>query len=477
MQIEKCQYKLEGESYREYRDEGYSGKNNERPDLQRLINDIEAGEIGTVVVYKLDRISRSVVDFVNLLEVFKKHEVEFISCDEKFDTSGPFGEILLLITVAFAEMERKNIQQRIKDAYHSGIPKGYRMGGGTPYGFRLEPCVIQGKKTTRLDPIPEQVAFVKQMFEMYAEPQTSLRDVMRVLTEQGIKSYTGKTMMSASLAQILRNPVYVMADLDIYDFYKSQGTVIVNDVQDYGGTNGCYYYKGKDKKGNKHTDLQGNTLVIAPHGGFIPSDLWLKVRKKLITGNTYQPARKAKNTWLGGKVKCGNCTYALKVGSAYCLCSLRADVKSNCIGCGTIKTEDLHQFIYDEMVKKLNKYKTLMNRKNSPKTNPKLNAKQIELAGVESEIETVLENLSTANATLKSYANEKIEKLHLQRQALMREIATLTLDTIPAKQINEISNYLDTWDDVSFEDKKKVADSLIKLIFATSASIEIQWKF
>ena len=86
-QFEFCRYELKGGEGKEYKDKGYSGKNIERPDFQRLLQDIRLGLIKRVIVYKLDRISRSIVDFAKLMELFKQYDVEFVSCTEKFDTS------------------------------------------------------------------------------------------------------------------------------------------------------------------------------------------------------------------------------------------------------------------------------------------------------------------------------------------------------------------------------------------------------
>jgi len=129
------------------------------------------------------------------------------------------------------------------------------------------------------------------------------------------------------------------------------------------------------------------------------------------------------------------------------------------------------------MLKKLNEFKTLTGRTKAAKANPKLTAKRLELAKVEGEIDKLVESLTAAGATLVSYVNAKIEELDAQRQMLTREIASLTLDTIPPAQMEAISNYLDKWDTVDFEDKQKVADYLITRIRATSESVEIEWKF
>lgn len=137
-QIELCKYELKGSDFREYRDKGYSGKNTVRPQLQQLLTDIRRGEIEKVIVYKLDRISRSILDFSNMMELFQQYQVEFVSSTEKFDTSTPMGRAMLNICIVFAQLERETIQQRVSDAYYSRIQKGFHMGGKPPYGYRLE---------------------------------------------------------------------------------------------------------------------------------------------------------------------------------------------------------------------------------------------------------------------------------------------------------------------------------------------------
>ena len=101
-QIEFCKYELKGGNCKEYKDKGYSGKNTERPEFQQLMRDIESGLVRKVVVYKLDRISRSILDFANMMELFQQYNVEFVSSTEKFDTSTPMGRAMLNICIVFA---------------------------------------------------------------------------------------------------------------------------------------------------------------------------------------------------------------------------------------------------------------------------------------------------------------------------------------------------------------------------------------
>ena len=95
-------------------------------------------------------------------------------------------------------------------------------------------------------------------------------------------------MFRTFLSQLLRNPVYAQADLELYEFFKSQGAAIVNDASDFAGTNGCYLYQGRDVKEDKDRCLKDQILVIAPHEALISSDTWLKCRKKLMANTTFQ---------------------------------------------------------------------------------------------------------------------------------------------------------------------------------------------
>jgi len=480
-QLELCRHELRGGEAKEYRDKGFSGKNTERPQFQQLVKDIETGLIGRVVVYRLDRISRSIVDFAKMMEMFQKYNVEFVSSTEKFDTSTPMGRAMLNICIVFAQLERESIQQRVTDAYYSRSQKGFKMGGRVPYGFRTEPFTLDGIKTLRYIPVPEETVLIQQMYEMYAKPETSYRDVVKVMVEQGIKTYNDKPFMHTALKRFLKSPLYVMADMDIYDFYKNQGTIIESDPDLFAGTNGCYYYTGRGNENDKETTYEGQRLVVAPHEGFIPSDLWLTVNRKLMVNKQYQPARKASNTWLAGKMKCGRCGYALKVAGVdtykYLTCTTRAEMTSRCKGVGgPLRLPEVEALVYEAMVEKLTNFQSLQAKKKSVRVDPKLTAKQAELARVENEIENLIDSLKSAGSALVSYVNAEIEKLDIKRRTVSQEIAAMTTDTVSSEQLEAITNYLGDWDNVSLEDKRRVIDGLIAKVHATIDDVRIEWK-
>ena len=134
-------------------------------------------------------------------------------------------------------------------------------------------------------------------------------------------------------------------------------------------------------------------------------------------------------------------------------------------------------FIYAAMVKKLKPFRTLHGRTEVSTSNPKLTALQVELAKVESEIEALIDTLTGANLVLLSYVNSKIEELDSRKQELAKEIADLSAESVSPKQIQQISGYLDSWEDVTFDDKRHVLDLMISLIYSTSEMIDIILKF
>lgn len=475
-QIEFCQYELRGEAYQVYSDKGYSGRNTDRPAFAAMMQDIENGLISKVVVYKLDRISRSILDFSAMMGRFEKYKVEFVSTTEKFDTASPMGRAMLNICIVFAQLERETIQKRVADAYFSRSQKSFYMGGRVPYGFRLVPTMIDGVKTSMYEINPDEAEQIKQIYELYAEPECSYGDIIRYFGERGILK-NGKPWGRTRLADILKNPIYVRADLAIYEFYRNQGAIIANDPGDFIGTNGCYYYKGQDAAGRKQRNPEGNHLVLAPHEGFIPSNLWLKCRAKCLEAQRIKPYQKAKNTWLAGKIKCGVCGYALvdkqyaATSTRYFLCSNKLNSKA-CAGPGTIYSDETEQLVYREIQRKLSQFPLLRTCKEMHP--PEQTALQVELVQTEDQISALMSRMAGADDVLFRYIGEKVRELDGRKQDLMKCISEWKLQK--ETDCTEIRNHLTMWEELSFDDKRRIADQLIRVVYATNHSIKIEWR-
>ena len=122
-QIDLCRQKV-GTDHKVYQDKGYSGKNTNRPAFQQMMADVERGLVQKIIVYRLDRFSRSIADFGRLWEILRKHSVEFVSINETFDTSTPMGRAMLNIIMVFAQLERETTAERVRDNYYQRAKSG-----------------------------------------------------------------------------------------------------------------------------------------------------------------------------------------------------------------------------------------------------------------------------------------------------------------------------------------------------------------
>ncbi len=479
-QIEACKYEAHGEPCRTYVDKGYSGKNTERPQFQALVQNIREGSVSKVIVYRLDRISRSILDFSNLMVLFSKYGVEFVSSSEKFDTSTPMGRAMLNICMVFAQLERETIQQRVTDAYYSRSEKGFYMGGRVPYGFRLRETVLNGKRTKTYTVCEEEAAQIRLMYQLYAEPNASYGDILTYMNKHGL-TCRGNPWSRARIAEHLKNPIYVCADLDVYDFFQRQGTVIESDPQNFIGENGCYYYKGRTSKNRKLAELKDNRLVLAPHRGIVPADLWLKCRKKCLQNKQIQPGRKISNTWLAGLVKCGNCHYALTLKkyktrrARYLICSRKTNSKT-CAGAGTIYADDFEALIYREIINKLEDLPVLYRKENPSSENRNTAAPRIELAKINREMNALVAKVASANESLMELINARVEELKIKQSQLERELSDCAAVPRTIPPARQIQNYMERWNNLTLNEKRTVAGSLIEIIYATSETVEIYWK-
>ena len=193
-----------------------------------------------------------------------------------------------------------------------------------------------------------------------------------------------------------------------------------------------------------------------------------------------QTGRKAVHNWLAGKIKCGNCGYALsrkifKNQKAYYLCSNRLNLQG-CEGCGTIRATEFENLILQEMCDKLKAFQSLNSSSDNAKINPQKKAIEIALSKVEEEISVLMGKLVTANEVLTAYINKRVLELDGQKRELLKQLAKCQT----AEQnvgTNDIQNYLSKWENLTLDDKRMVVDMLIQVVHATEKHVEIKWKF
>jgi DNA invertase Pin-like site-specific DNA recombinase len=183
-----------------YDDGGFSGGTLERPALKRLRADIEAGKIDVVVVYKIDRLSRSLMDFSRLVEVFDQHKVTFVSVTQSFNTTTSMGRLTLNVLLSFAQFEREVIGERIRDKVAASRKKGMWMGGWAPLGYEV--------RDRKLGVIEVDAKLVRSIFERFVKTG-SVTTLARELIKENVRNKYDKLIDKGILYKMLNNPVYI----------------------------------------------------------------------------------------------------------------------------------------------------------------------------------------------------------------------------------------------------------------------------
>ena len=267
-----------------YKDEGFSAKNTDRPEFQKMLIDLKARKPDYVVCYRLDRISRNVSDFSSLIEDLNEREVSFICIKEEFDTSKPMGKAMMYIASVFAQLERETLAERVRDNMLMLARTGRWLGGTPPTGFtstKTQDVIMDGKIRTsfRLKEIPDEIAVVTLMFDKFFETH-SLNAVSKFLIKQGIKSRNDKFYSLIAIKQILQNPVYCAADKDAMDFFVEKNSDVCFEEKDCNPKLGLLAYNKRDytKKHAPRQPLEKWIIVIGKHGGLIPGERWVAVQ-------------------------------------------------------------------------------------------------------------------------------------------------------------------------------------------------------
>ena len=182
----------------DYIDPGFSGGNLERPGLKRLVADIEAGKIDIVVVYKIDRLTRSLTDFSRLIEVFERNKVSFVAVTQQFNTTTSMGRLMLNVLLSFAQFEREVTSERIRDKIAASKAKGMWMGGPLPLGYDVENRLLVANEV--------EASLVKGIFKDFTRCR-STTEMVRELAAEGRTTKSGRPLTKQALYKVMHNRI------------------------------------------------------------------------------------------------------------------------------------------------------------------------------------------------------------------------------------------------------------------------------
>lgn len=259
-------------------DDGFSAKSLDRPELKRLLHAVKSGVISRIMVTKLDRMSRRLLDLLNLIDLFQDYEVSFVSISESFDTNTPSGRLTLQVLGAVAEFERERIRERVYENMLHAASTGKWLTQ-SPYGYDLvEKVLVINEREAQI---------VKRVYDLYLHEGLGYYSIAKRLNEEGIPSRQGKEWSIRAIKLMLTNPAY-------------KGALVWNR-------------KDSSKAQRKDKDEAEWVIVEDCLPVIIDKPEWERVQKRIGT-TTVAPRAKTSPHLLGGMLRCGNCGSGMSIG-------------------------------------------------------------------------------------------------------------------------------------------------------------------
>ena len=495
VQVRLCQdyahiiYKDQEIEFRVYdQDEGFSGKNTNRPSFQELMKDVKAGRLDVVMVYKLDRISRNVQEFSAMYEIFQQHDVSFVSVKESFDTTTPMGRTVMYILAAFAQLERENTSERVTDNMQALGASGKWTGGKLPSGMVSERRQAGDKEHSYLLVDKSTIWRPKLLYRLILDGYPITR-IERYCRDHGITSQTGKFLNTSQIYNIITNPVYCQNSMEAYYYFKDLGCALPDPAL-FDGTRGLIGY-GKTKTGKSSQKKCGTaswSIAVGVHEPVIPACEWIAAQKRLGLNKMFR-AQKHEVGLLKGVLKCRcgarmdirtymqkgrrfsyySCTDMSRKGKQYCDSK---NVRIETIDCCFVK--QLSEIKLNPDILKLKKDPNI-HVQGSDDLRSSIRKLQSSIDNLTSALSQAMETAAAGYIIRQiSELDQKKQKLESElRAVLLREAETRTAEELEKQTYDNICYLLDNFDDIDYSGKNELVRKTVKSCVLDGESLRI----
>lgn len=452
----------------EFKDDGYSGANINRPAFTQMMNLAREKKLDIIASYKIDRIARSTVDYLNIFEELKLLNISLISITEGYDPLTPEGQLMMKMLSSFAELERQNIAKRVTDSMIERAKIGCFSGGTCPTGYEITAIDINGKKLKYLKLIPNMKYKLIELFNLAAEGY-SLSQIHQKLN-----------IPLKTIYNIIQNPTYVEACEKSKNYLERQGYIVYGTIK---GTHGFLPYNRRPKKnGKKETNSKEKFVAVSIHEPLVSADTFITANNNLKSRGQEAKPRISKKSFLAHLIncKCGSGMFVHSSNSdtsknkVYFRCSSQKNTK-NC-NSRWLKAEDVEEAFLNTL-KKITLDKTLLkNYCNKAcyynNLKPIISLKIKEISKKNKQIDTLIENMSLLKGKAITNISDKINKLSSEVSVLDKELSDLRckevinnsnkldIDTLS----NQILYMLNNHDKISMEDMQILAQSTLSKI-------------
>ena len=316
-----------------YEDEGKSGFYSDRPDFQRMIHDVEKRKIRAIVCYKLDRISRRMSDLTAMINFLNKYDCALLISSNNLNTQDANSKMMIQMLGMIAEFERDILTERITDNLSELAKDGRWMGGTPPTGYRAERSKVGvGKRKTSfsyLVAIPEERKLIEYIFKLFLQTR-AFYQVACKLNDEGYKTKKGAKFTQLAVKDIIKNPVYCIADERSYDYFLDQGSNICGEKSDWDGVHGIAasnrrlqtkeeaddstFFNPKFARNLEWRDMSEWVIAVGRHEGFISSSQWIEAQKlRESIKEQYDRPHRATQAMFAGMMYCPHCNRRLRI--------------------------------------------------------------------------------------------------------------------------------------------------------------------
>ena len=467
--------KYQGCTFEIFEDEGFSGKNTNRPAFQRLLKKSELKQIDIVVCYKVDRIARNTLDFLQTLDLLTSNNISLISISEGFDPNTQIGKMMLTLLASFAEMERANTQDRVRDNMLALAKKGKWTGGSAPTGYKI------GNEGGL---IVNDSEMIKDAYDMKYKKYKNADIIQHISNKYGHK------FRNETLSSFYKKPIYAKSSVEVSAFLKSTGYTVIGNED---SIHGYLTYSDKDKK---------YAVVSEEIYGLIEPYKWLAINKDIRSKNSRITNRFNKDYWLTKTLVCPVCgqtyaghtnvwnkTYTRKDGSVYknsnkyyyyvCRDLSKGKLKE-CSNSKHIKREYLEskveEYIYSLKNKDIFNSSYDVSTKNNESEIKRLNKT---LKNKQNNIEKLVEKLALLSIDASEIVIKKIEEMTIEISTIKNSINELELEdlnNIRAKNKDIIFNSIRCFNkNMTIDEKRQCVMSIFeKIIYnPTSDTFEV----
>ena len=494
-----------------FEDEGYSGKNTDRPEFQKLLARLKNGEFKILACYRLDRISRNVGDFSRILDMLQAHNIDFVSINERFDTTTPIGRAMIHISSVFAQLERETIAERVKDNYYRLAKTGRWLGGTAPLGYKsklIRKIDIDGSKRSlySLETINSEADEVRLIFNKYIETQ-SLYQTEKFLTKESIHTRKGAKYSKTTLRAVLRNPVYAIADSNLYEYLKTTDCLIADAPESFDGTFGTIAYNktvtSADGK-RRRTEINDWIVAIGKHTGIISSKDWIKVQTILSLNKEKAPRTDTSHYSLfANSIICADCGSRMRIlgnrrkrdGSPnfYYKCDLKDKSEGTLCNSPNIQGVDFDRIVLDCVKHALADNDSLKSIVENIKNNHRANIENIDLKikHYRNELDKynfMLDNLVNqlafvSDAHSSEHIRNKMSEISEKSNILENDIKNLLLsksaENIADDNLDVLletyNNFNATFDNAGIDVKRRMLKTIIKSLIWDNGTIKIEF--